>query len=370
MSISKRLFGMAEFATVLAFANWSAQAAPSIVVTPSSNHPSASVAVTGTGFGANEGIDIYFDTADEMLVVSDSSGAFAKHAFNVPSGALPGQHWVTAIGHRDGDAAQNAFKVSTSWAEYGFNARNRRNNPYGNVISANSVSALDTLWVSLTGGSVESSPAIANGIVYVGSGDDKLYAFTAAAGALKWSAATGGNVLSSPAVASGVVYAGSDDGKLYAFNATNGAPKWSAMTSSFVESSPAVVNGVVYAASGDFKLYAFDAGTGARKWSTAAGGSINASPVVANGTAYVGAEDGRLYAFDATTGTLKWSAATTSSIFAAAAVSNGIVYVGSEDNKLYAVDAGTGGAIWTFTTGGATTSCPGGQRYGLYRVAR
>ena len=195
MAISKRLFGIAEFAVVLAFANWSAQAAPSIVVTPSTGHPSQSVGVTGSGFGANEGIDLFFDTSDEMLVVSDSSGAFAKHSFNVPADALPGQHWITAIGRRDGDAAQNAFKVSTSWAEYGFTERGRRNNPYENVVSANTVSALDTLWIAATGGPIQSSPAVANGIVYVGSNDDKVYAFTASTGAFKWSATTGGQVL-------------------------------------------------------------------------------------------------------------------------------------------------------------------------------
>ena len=68
-----------------------------------------------------------------------------------------------------------------------------------------------------TGGLVNSSPAIANGIVYIGSGDDKLYAFNATTGATLWTGTTGGAVNSSPAVANGIVYVGSDDGKVYAF---------------------------------------------------------------------------------------------------------------------------------------------------------
>ena len=73
-----------------------------------------------------------------------------------------------------------------------------------------------------TGGSIFSSPAVANGVVYVGSVDSKLYAF-AAAGCGKqacpplWSAATGGAVYASPAVSNGTVYVGSFDGKLYAY---------------------------------------------------------------------------------------------------------------------------------------------------------
>ncbi len=46
----------------------------------------------------------------------------------------------------------------------------------------------------------------------------KLYAFSAATGQPLWSAATGGSIESSPAVANGVVYVGSDDGSLHAFD--------------------------------------------------------------------------------------------------------------------------------------------------------
>ncbi len=66
-------------------------------------------------------------------------------------------------------------------------------------------------WSSLTGGGVESSPAVANGVVYVGSNDQHIYAFNASTGALLWSHATAGDVFSSPAVAGGVLYVGSDD---------------------------------------------------------------------------------------------------------------------------------------------------------------
>ena len=112
-----------------------------------------------------------------------------------------------------------------------------------------------------------SSPAVANGVVYVGgtpdcpgcgppSVDHNLYAFDAT-GTRLWTAPTGGQVLSSPAVANGVVYVGSDDDNLYAFNATSGAKLWSSTTGGGVDSSPAVANGVVYVGSNDGKLYAF-----------------------------------------------------------------------------------------------------------------
>ncbi|MEI7827417.1 MAG: PQQ-binding-like beta-propeller repeat protein, partial [Euryarchaeota archaeon] len=80
-------------------------------------------------------------------------------------------------------------------------------------------------WKYTTEGGVWSSPAIANGVVYVGSNDNKVYAFNAATGAKKWSYTTGNDVSSSPAVANGVVYVGSNDNKVYALNAATGAKK-------------------------------------------------------------------------------------------------------------------------------------------------
>jgi outer membrane protein assembly factor BamB len=64
---------------------------------------------------------------------------------------------------------------------------------------------------------VDSSAAVANGVVYVGSTDGNVYALNAKTGAKLWSGSTGNAVFSSPAVANGVVYVGSFDGKVYAF---------------------------------------------------------------------------------------------------------------------------------------------------------
>jgi outer membrane protein assembly factor BamB len=109
---------------------------------------------------------------------------------------------------------------------------------------------------------VYSSPAVVGGVVYVGSGDGKVYALKASSGAKLWSYTTGtsgGGVRSSPAVVGGVVYVGSGDGKVYALKASSGAKLWSYTTSNWVYSSPAVVNGVVYVGSQDGNVYALGA---------------------------------------------------------------------------------------------------------------
>ena len=63
---------------------------------------------------------------------------------------------------------------------------------------------------------VSSSAIDQNGVIYVGSGDNHLYAINRD-GSLEWRYHTEGGVFSSPAIADdGTIYLGSDDNYLYA----------------------------------------------------------------------------------------------------------------------------------------------------------
>ncbi len=65
--------------------------------------------------------------------------------------------------------------------------------------------------------SSESWPATANGFVYIGSRDKKIYAFDKNTHRQVWAYETDGWVDSSPAIANGMLYIGSRDGYVYAF---------------------------------------------------------------------------------------------------------------------------------------------------------
>jgi len=73
------------------------------------------------------------------------------------------------------------------------------------------------VWNFTTGDWVESSPAVADGKVYVGSDDSNVYCLDALNGVQVWKYTTGDWVYSSPAVADGMVFLGSYDGSVYAF---------------------------------------------------------------------------------------------------------------------------------------------------------
>jgi hypothetical protein len=249
---------------------------PGLALSKSAGPPTTSVNVYGAGFGAFEAVDIYFDTTYEALATTNATGNFGAITIQVPRDAVPGTHWVTAkTDGAPGPAAQIAFTVRTDWPSFHNTPKHKGWNAYENVLSPSTVPGLDQDWTGTTGSSIYSSPAVANGVVYVGSADWKLYAFPASCGtggaacSPLWTGLTGAPIdYSSPAVANGVVYVGSTDHKLYAFPAgcdTGGAacsPLWTGTTGAPIDSSPAVANGVVYVGSTDTKLYAYDLAAG------------------------------------------------------------------------------------------------------------
>jgi len=91
----------------------------------------------------------------------------------------------------------------------------------------------------------------------VNSGDKNVYALDATTGAKVWNHPIDNDGFSSPAVANGVVYVASYSGTVYALNASTGDKLWSYRVGGTVESSPAVADGVVYIGSWDNNLYAF-----------------------------------------------------------------------------------------------------------------
>ena len=110
------------------------------------------------------------------------------------------------------------------WVQFRESPAHQAHNTSEAAISDTNVHALGLAWTGATGAAVNSSPAIANGVTYVGSNDGKLYAFAVgcatngSACTPAWSYPVGTDVQSSPAVSGGVVYAGASDGKLYAFH--------------------------------------------------------------------------------------------------------------------------------------------------------
>ena len=225
-------------------------------------------------------------------------------------------------------------------------------------------------WPYLTGGAVESSPAVStNSItgkttIYVGSDDGYLYAIdsiTAQSVSTNWPYQTYGAIKSSPAIgANGTIYVGSDDGYLYALN-PDGTPVpgfWPHQTGGAIETSPAIgADGTIYVGADDGYFYAITA-NGSLQYQLYIGAAIKSSPAIgANSTIYFGADNDILYAVGPD-GTIKWEFITGNAIVSSPAIdANGIIYVGSLDSNMYAIYP-TGMLEWQYNIGDAVYSSP------------
>jgi len=380
-----------------------AVAAPTVTLSKKAGPPTSKILVSGRGFAPNVGVDIYFGTKDEALVVTNGRGEFVKTKIYTPRTAHPGKHWVSALERNNDKGAQEPFLVRTNWSQFRFSPSHEGVNPYENVVSTQTVGRLELKWTYAGDFNFVygiSSPAVANGVVYVGTtegGANSLLALDAETGKYVWSFGAPSKVVASPALANHAVYFGAYGGYAYALNASTGAELWDYKVKSYeIDSSPAVADGLVYIGAEDGNMYALNADDGTNVWTYTTGGQVSCSPAVAsgliyfgsydgflalnastgakvwaytanevdsapavaNGVVYVGSFDGNIYALNATNGALLWTYKTSDWVFSSPAVANGIVYVASLNHNLYALNAKTGALLWTYATAGSISSSP------------
>ena len=210
-------------------------------------------------------------------------------------------------------------------------------------------------WKFQTGGRVRSSPAISNGLVYAGSYDGSVYAIDLNSGKQVWRYDTQGkslsasefgfdrkSILSSPAVSDGVVFIGSRDSRLYALDAATGTLKWKHAFAdlTWTISSPAVREGVAYTGTADGHFVsALRAEDGHELWQFKMPYRVWSSPAVAGTKLYITNQSGGLYAIDLASGTESWRFQAESSIQSSASVHRGVVYFGDNAGRVYAIRA-------------------------------
>ncbi|WIG60132.1 MAG: hypothetical protein OJF49_002880 [Ktedonobacterales bacterium] len=161
----------------------------------------------------------------------------------------------------NGDLIVNTNSSSQGGMLYGFSA------------SGCGAATCAPLWTAPDASQDSDTPAVANGVVYVGTPDWHLEAFNEAGCVAPpcsplWSASLDGKVAAAPAVADGIVYVSVDNdtaarGTVYAFPAAGCGSstctplwKWTTYNDAF-EDAPIVVNGTVYIPTYDGTLYAF-----------------------------------------------------------------------------------------------------------------
>jgi outer membrane protein assembly factor BamB len=227
---------------------------------------------------------------------------------------------------------------------------------------------------------VTSSPAYSNGLVVFGG--DRIYCLWATNGTVKWTIFNGnwnwGD--GTPTIADGKVFIGGSDRRLYAIELDTGNVLWTHQTLSTpstnygLYSAPAVYNGHVYLPACDGWVYQIlidqPGPIAVVNHSYNTGYPMYGSPVIFDNKMYIGngytfnSINNRFYALDTTDLSLIWEfyPGSATSFLGSAAIAYDKLFVGSFDGNLYVLDPyGSGGSttvIWQYTFGQSTWSSP------------
>jgi outer membrane protein assembly factor BamB len=219
-------------------------------------------------------------------------------------------------------------------------------------------------WRHPTGSVHYSSPAYANGTVYVGvmglynttnqvsfNPPYGVVALDSETGMQKWFFTTPGSVAASPAIAGSHLIVPSKDGHVYAIDRLTGILAWKTSVDAGI-SSPAVFRDTVYVGGGSFglggRVVALDVATGSQRWSFTPNGPVQASITYAGGKVFFATNtaEGTVYALNATTGSVtgSFTPAPSEYILGSPVVAHGTVFVVSDNGHVYRVqgrDPGT-----------------------------
>jgi len=287
--------------------------------------------------------------------------------------AMP-THWKATreIGRGLGPVSDALLRAGatdpTAWLQYGGDYRAWRHSPVKQLTPA-SVPQLKVAWAFQTGvpGQLEANPIVYDGVLYLTSAHNRLFALDAKTGELLWRydhpsppdlAICCGPANRGVAIAGDLVLMATLDAHLMAFQRKTGEIAWNATIIDYKQgysatSAPLVVGdlAVIGVGGGEFGIRgffdAYDLATGERRWrhyTVPAAGEPGAETWAGDSWKSGGAPSWATGSYDAETDTLFWGAGNPSPDF------NGDVREGDNlySDSLLAVDPKTGARKWHF----------------------
>jgi outer membrane protein assembly factor BamB len=225
------------------------------------------------------------------------------------------------------------------------------------------------LWEFRAAGRFLAPPRISGDTVYAGCGDGRLYALDLARGTERWRYDTQEEVGTTPVLGNGLVYVSSLQDTLFAVDAKSGAWKWHHRrepTGSFTirgAAGPVLDGDSIYTAYSDGYVAALDAQSGAPRWQkriAPSGQFIDVDALHASdGRLFVAAYSGAVYALEAKDGQPAWEAKIP---FASRlAVTKGTLVVVAVD-RIHGLSPDDGAILWSTPFSGVPTADPVGHR--------
>ncbi len=223
------------------------------------------------------------------------------------------------------------------------------------------------IWTFPTKIETLSEPLLHEGVIYILTGNNSLFALDALNGKQLWlytrqdtsSLSIRGG--SKPAIRNGTLYVGFSDGSVVALLASNGAVKWEKQLSRNkkfrdLDSNPLLEDDFMYLTGYDDHVYCLRAATGETVWTAPYGGY---GSILASGDRlYLAASSGEFLSLQKETGQKVWSYPLKEGIATGASLLKGLVVFGESQGSLQILDAATGKQISSFSPGRGILSPP------------
>lgn len=217
-------------------------------------------------------------------------------------------------------------------------------------------------WYYETNNMFKSSPVVYQNSVFIGCNDYYVYRLDIDSGDLIRKYQTTGPIKSSPAIANNKMFVATTNGYLFGFQLTDEAALWeydiySGGDDGQLMSSPTVYDNKLYVGSTDHNIYCISV-DGEHVWTYLTGNKIKSSPAIFNGNVYIGSNDENLYCLDGSNGDLQFSYDSDSIIYTSPAIADGKVFFGTTEGMFYCIDANDGTKIWNYESDESCYSSP------------
>lgn len=238
---------------------------------------------------ADRDLDSSACVTDGKLYIAGESG-FAR-CLDPQSGEHLWRTWVGGMG-TDGKGGSHGSETSPAVAD----------GEYYTATYTGDLFCLDAKtgakrWKANTHDDTDASPVIWDDFVYTAAEDKSphVYCFARKDGREIWRARNRKGFWSTPAVVDGVLYIGGFDGKLYAIDAKSGKERWTTAIGSPTWSSPVVIGDKLIIGAFDGRLRCFST-SGKKIWEKKLLDRMHSTACVVDGKIYVGTRGGWFYA--------------------------------------------------------------------------
>lgn len=226
-----------------------------------------------------------------------------------------------------------------------------RGNPNSTGVSSSTLpESPDLLWkYEVKGGAFSSTPAIDEGVVYIGDLDGEMYALDLKTGEKKWKIETETGFKAPVGVKGDKLYAGDYDGIFHCYSKKDGKELWTHDAKAEIDSSPNFYKDLVLFGSQTGVLYALEAERGTFAWQYEIQDQIQCSPTVVENRCFLAGCDQIFHVLDLDkkgekVGGIKIGSPSGNT----PAVKGDFVYFGTMAGVVYCVDWRKVEVKWTF----------------------